>query len=126
MIKFNIWGITRKKGNSVTKHKRHLRFFATEMLKIMKGITPFILNKLFNSNEGDNYILRNSSYLSLPVAKTVFSRLEISSYLGPKVLEVVPPEIKVVDSLLESKNSIRLFEYPCRICKNYIQMVGFI
>lgn len=115
-----------KKGNSVTKHKQHLRFFATEMLKIMKGVTSFMLNELFNSNERDNYILRNSSYLSLPITKTVFSRLEALSYLGPKVWEIVPLEIKVVDSLLESENNIRHFEYPCRICKNYIHMVGFI
>ena len=57
-------------------HKRNLRFVTIEIFKVMKGISPPIVNELFDRNEGDNYKLRNHSDISLPIVKTVFSGLE--------------------------------------------------
>ena len=62
-----------------------MRFLATEMFKVIKGISPPIVNKLFKRNAGKILV------------KTVFSRLEPLSYLGRKIWEIVPIEIKEVD-----------------------------
>ena len=78
-------------------HQRNLRFLAIEMFKVIKDISPPIVNKLFDRNEGNNYNLRNLSEFSLPIVTTVLSGLETLSYLGPKLWKIVPPEIKVVE-----------------------------
>lgn len=64
-----------------------MRFLATEMFKVIKGISPPTVNKLFKRNAG------------IILLKTVFSRLEPLSYLGRKIWEIVPIEIKEVDSV---------------------------
>ena len=85
-----------------------MSFLATEMFKGTTCISPPIVNELFNSNEGNNYNLRDPSDRSLPIVKTAFSGLESLSNLGPNIWEIVPPEIKEIDSLVEFKNKIRL------------------
>ena len=108
-------------------HKRNLRFLV-EMLKTIKGISPLMINEIFDCNEGNNYNLRNPFYFRLPIMKTVLSGLETLSYLGPKLREIFPPEIKVVDFMLECNDKMRLWNLtncPCRICKKYIHKIGF-
>ena len=73
--------------------------------------------------------MRNSSGFSLAIVKTLFSRLETVSCLDPKLWEIVPTEITVVDSSLEFKNKIRLWNpnnCSCWIYKKYIHNVVFI
>ena len=86
-------------------HKSNLPFLAIELFKDIKGNSPPILNELFNRNERNNYNLRNHSDFSLP---KVFGWLETLSYLGPKLWEIIQPEINVFNSLLEFKNKVGL------------------
>ena len=50
------------------------------------------------------------------------------SYLGPKIWSLVPYAIKSNKPLDVFKSKIRQWELdcPCRLCKNYLQRVGFI
>ena len=49
-------------------------------------------------------------------------------YYGPVIWNLILAEIKYLDSLETFKSKIRTWKpnnYPCRICKNYIPMLGF-
>ena len=55
--------------------------------------------------------------------------LRISVYVGPKIWDLVPNEIKEPESLNGLKFKIKRWVpegCPCRICKIYLGQVGFI
>ena len=60
---------------------------------------------------------------------TVYNGTETLSFRGPKTWELVPEYIKNATSLDEFKANIRNWEpngCECRLCKVYIQNLGFI
>ena len=61
--------------------------------------------------------------------KTTHYGIQSVRYLGPKMWNMVPDNIKNCNSLNKCKNSIKLWkpnECPCRLCKNWITQVGFM
>jgi len=98
------------------------------MYKVAKGIAPKILSDLFKVKE-NNYSLRNQSYFLIPNVRTVLNGTESISFLGPKIWNIVPDELKTLENLETFKTKIKNWipeDCPCRICKCYIQGVGFI
>ena len=60
---------------------------------------------------------------------SVWQGTESVSYLGPKIWDLIPNEIKESDSLNGFKFKIKRWVpegCPCRICKIYLGQVGFI
>ena len=60
--------------------------------------------------------------------KSVFCGTESILFLGPKIWSIVPNEFKETP-LHAFKKLIKKYEpenYRCRLCKSYIQNVGFI
>ena len=54
---------------------------------------------------------------------------ESLSYLGPRLWNILPDEYKKTQSVKDFKAKIRTWvpeNCPCRLCKIYIQHVGFI
>ena len=82
---YSTFGEFVEKDNSITMPKRNLRFLATKMFKVLKGISPPIVDEIFNRNEGNIHNLRNPSDFSLPIVKTVLSALKTLSHLGSKI-----------------------------------------
>ena len=65
----------------------------------------------------------------IPQIKTVFKGSNSIRYYGPVIWNLIPAEMKSVDSLETFKSKIRMWKpsnLPCRICKNYIPNVGFL
>ena len=61
--------------------------------------------------------------------KTAHCSLPSVRYLGPKIWELVPNNIKYSSSLSKFKKLIESWKseaLPCRLCKTYIAQVGFI
>ena len=75
------------------------------MFKVYRNMSPFIF-EIFNRSE-INYELHNFAQVSLPYAKTVHHRTESISYLGPKIWEIVPNEIKELATFSSFKNAIK-------------------
>ena len=99
------------------------------MYKVHRGISPEILNDLFPLGQADQYNLRNRSQFIIPNMKTVNHGFESLRYLGPKIWETIPSPLKEIDSLKNFKNSIKKWKpqsCPCRLCKIYIQNIGYI
>ena len=62
-------------------------------------------------------------------AKSVFHGSESISYLGPKIWDIVPFELKELTSLNAFKKNIKKWQpknCPCRLCKQYMSNLGFI
>ena len=97
------------------------------MFKVSNGLAPEITNNVFQINPSV-YNLRNSEFKTENV-KTVHYGTESLSFLGLKIWKLVPLEIKNLTSLQIFKNKIKTWvpeSFPCRLCKLYVQDVGFI
>ena len=116
------------KDNSVSIHQRNLQVLAMEMLKIHKGLSPEILRETFVSKTSSYNFLRNDTFEKRKV-HSVYHGTESLLFLGPKIWDLVPVELKQSETLHSFKLKIKnwvLFECPYRICKTYIQQVGFL
>ena len=58
--------------------------------------------------------------------KTTDYGIQSIRYLGPKIWDMVPNNIKNCSSLNKLKNGMKPSECACRFCKKYIAQVGFI
>ena len=72
---------------------------------------------------------RHRSDFIVPFARTVYHGTKTISYLGPKIWDIVPSELKKAQSLNSFKKSIRKWapdNCPCRLCKRFVNGVGFM
>ena len=117
-----------KKDNSVSIHHRNIQSLATEMFKVKNNIAPEIMKERF-APKMSSYDLRNNNSFKRRRVKSVWHGTESVSYLGPKIWDLVPNEIKESESLNDFKFKIKRWVpegCPCRICKIYLGQVGFI
>ena len=101
---------------------------ATEIYKVMQGISPPLLNEMFVPCQS-NYELHGNNFLERRRVKSVRYGTESISSLAPKIWEILPNEIKDSDTLQIFKAKIKKWvpvECPCRLCKIYLPQVGFI
>ena len=109
------------KDASFTIHERNIQTLAIELYKVWYSLSPKIMELVFPLDPGKN------SFLSRNI-RTVNQGTETLAYLGPKIWSLIPEDWKQL-SLSKFSKKIRMWrtnECPCRICKLYIQGVGFI
>ena len=115
--------------NSVTVHQKNLQVLVTEIYKVKNGIAPEIMKDIFEL-QNPSYNLRSTcNQFRRENIKTVHYGLQSVRYLGPKIWELVPNNIKYSNSLSKFKKLIKSWKpeaCPCRLCKTYIAQVGFI
>ena len=115
--------------NSVSIHHRNLQIIATEMFRVYTGSATDILNELFPLKQPSNYNLKNQSEFIVRPVKTVHYGLNSLAYLGPRIWELLPNNLKRLESVEAFKSKIKGWipeNCPCRICKPCIYQVGFI
>ena len=113
--------------NTSTFH-RNLQVLATEMFKIHRRVSPEILRETFVPKTSSYNLRRNDTFEKRKV-HSVYHDTESLSFLGLKIWDLVPVELKQSETLYSFKSKIKNwlpFECPCRICKTYIQQVGFL
>ena len=113
---------------SVTIHQRNLQRLAIEMYKAKNKLSPLPMQALFNEHT-NTYNLRNGRHWVIPNVRTVSYGLESVSYRGPKIWEMLPKEIKEVNSLAAFKTRIKTWKSPectCKLCKTFIPNLGYI
>ena len=101
---------------------------AIEMFKVSRSISPPIFSELFRRRD-ICHNLRSNSNFAVPNVKSVFHGSESISYLGPKICDILPSELKELTSLNAFKNGIKKWQpknCPCRLCKQYVLNLGFI
>ena len=93
--------------NSVTVHQKNLQVLVTEIYKVKHGIAPEIMKDIFEL-QNPSYNLRSTcNQFRRENIKTVHYGLQSVRYLGPKIWELVPNNIKYSNSLSKFKKLSR-------------------
>ena len=103
-------------------HTRNLQTLVTEMFKIYKNSSPATIGDLSHVRQ-NNYNLRHDSYFAIS------NGTESLSNLGRRIWNLVPDKLKQLVDIHAFKKEIKKWKpenCPCRLCKTYIQHVGFI
>ena len=114
--------------NSVRVHYRNLQQLAIEIFKFKNNLSPEIMNNVFEAKE-ESYNLRNATGLKRVGAKTVRYGTETVRFIAPKLWNMIPDAIKSSNSINHFKSQIKKWKpsnCSCRLCKIYVQNVGFI
>ena len=77
------------------------------MFNVSTGLSPEIVNELFQFGEEISYELRQRPQFQIPQVHSVFSGRESLKFLGWKIWALVPNEIKQLESLGEFRNAIK-------------------
>ena len=94
-----------EKDNSVSMHHKNLQTLAIEMFKVLTKTSPEIMQEVFLVKEQGNYNLRNQTDIVTPQVKSVNYGLESIRFLGPKIWESLPNDLK-------NKESVDSFKQP--------------
>ena len=70
-------------------------------------MSPDIMNEVFKLRNTPHYNLRHTSHFSTDPIHSVYNGTESASYLGPKIWEQIPAEIKNKDFLDGFKKEIK-------------------
>ena len=66
---------------------------ATEIFKVYRGMSPPIISEVFRRRD-ISYNLRSNSNFAVPNVKSVFHGSKSITYLGPKIWDIVPLQLK--------------------------------
>ena len=116
------------KDRSVSVHVKNIKTLGIEMLKISNKLTVPLMNEIF-VKRNNAYNLRKPSEFVRPKVQSVFHGKESISYLGPQIWNMIPVDMKNLTTISAFKGEVKnwkLENSPCRLCKPYIQNVGFI
>ena len=99
---------------------KNLQYLATEVFKVKNGLSPIIMNQVFNFQEKESYILMYGIHFG---TDTIYS-------LGPKLWKIIPDKIKYASPLSAFKAKIKYWTInncPCRLYKILVKDVqGFV
>ena len=116
------------KSNSVSVHQRNLQLLLTEIYKTVNNLNPSLMAEVFVTKDVP-YNLRGSNNLALPRARTNLYGIDTISFVGQKLWQTLPREIKESQSMEIFKRNIktiRTFDCSCKLCKNFITNLGFL
>ena len=80
-------------------HHINIQSLAIEMYKIKNEIAPMITANMFTRLPENHYNFRHRSDFKVAFARKVYHGTESISYLGPKICDIVPSELKKAQSL---------------------------
>ena len=112
----------------MNNHHRNLQKLVIEIFKVKNGLSPELMNDVFEFIE-KLYSLRTTSHFRSRKTRTRKHGIGTPSYLGHKSWNLVLNEYKTIESLADFKAKIKIWvpeNCPCRLCKTYIHQIGFI
>ena len=87
------------------------------------------MQEVFPLKEQVHYNLRTQTDFKIPHVKTVNYGLESIRFLGPKIWKSVPNDLKRKESVSSFTTAIKKWkpeQCPCRLCKTYLQNIGYL
>ena len=87
------------------------------------------MNNIFKLRAENPYNLRRVSEISRPMVNSLYHGPENISNLGPNIWDILPEKLKNIENLEHFKKAIKTWKpdnCPCRLCKVYIERVGFL
>ena len=76
-----------------------------------------------------DYFLRNQSDFVIPTVKSVNYGLESVGFFGSKTWENLPNNLKNKEPIESVKMAVKDWKpesCPCRLCKTYLQNIGYL
>ena len=70
------------------------------MYKVVNGISPGIMNDVFQIRNSTNCNLRYAPMFLTELIRRVFNSSESASYLGPKIWEHTLNDVKMINSIV--------------------------
>ena len=115
-------------ANESTIHIRNLKFLLTEVYKFLNGLSPPIMNKVFQTNDCPCN-LRNPGILASKHKSTIKYGINTIAFRGLQIWQNIPSEIRNSESRSPFKSNIKQIQsLPCRykICHSFIANLGYI
>ena len=138
MSKFNYYQLiwmchNRTKNNKINKlHERCLRLLYNDKISSFHDLLErdgSVVTEIFHLIPQDQYNLKSQSHFTLPIVRTVNYQIESIRYLGPKIWESIPANIKKPNTIERFKSGIKKWKpesCPCRLYKTYLQQIGYM
>ena len=101
---------------------------ATEIYKTVNDLAPKFMNSIVEIKDIEYNQINKINFKSRRITSVRYG-IDSLTYLGPKVWNVVPKDIKISESLNVFKTKIKNWiprECPCRLCRLFIQNLGYI
>ena len=117
-----------REQNKITIHQRDLQVLMTEVYKVVNSIASPIMNSPFHFRCNTTNI-RNFQEIYTENRKTVRYGTETVAYRAPFLWANLHTKYKNAKSLDEFKSKIKAWKCDfcqCRLCKKYVQNLGFI
>ena len=118
-----------RKDKGFTIHERNLQKLAIEVYKVKHGLAPLLMNDIFFKREQTELTLRKNPEFVIPRTRTVHKGDDSLRHLGPLIWNIIPEDIKSLRTLRAFKEKIKAWhpcKCPCRLCRPYIQGIGYI
>ena len=115
-------------ANESTIHIRNLKFLLTEVYKFLNGLSPPIMNEVFQTNDCP-YDLRNPRILASKHKSTIKYGINTIAFRGSQIWQNIPLEIRNSESLSLFKSNIKQIQSitcSCKICRSFIANLGCI
>ena len=116
------------RDNAVPIHIRNLQLLMTEIYKTKWELNPSFMKEIFIEKHSA-YGLRSCHNRLLPQARTTCYGLETISFLGSRLWQALPNDMKQSDTLATFKRRIKTWkgeECNCRLCRPFVAQVGFL
>ena len=116
-----------RKDSSLTIHQRNLKLLVREMFKVKVRCAPDIMKEILEI-ENRSYNFCHDSLIKRGNIRSVYYNTETASFIGPKIWNTLPNNCKDASSLKSFKVNLQRWipeNFSCRLCKTYIQRVGF-
>ena len=115
-------------ANESTIHIRNLKFLLTGVYKFLNGLSPPIMNEVFQTNDNP-YDLRNPRILASKHKSTIKYGINTIAFRGSQIWQNIPSEIRNSESLSLFKSNIKQIQSSpchCKICRSFIANLGYI
>ena len=99
------------------------------MFKVSKGLYPEIAKGLFQFRNEISYNLRQRSQFHILPVGTVVNCTGSIKFLGAKIWELIPDELRNLEGLWEFKRAIKMWKptsCSCRLFKQLFYRIGFL
>ena len=116
------------KDKSFTIHQRNIQSLAIELFKVKRNLSNVIMCNIFKKRTL-TYNLRSQTDFVRDCVNTRRYGLNSLSYFAPKVWDMIPLEIKNINSLQKFKTEIRKWapeNCSCYLCRPYLPNLGFV
>ena len=116
------------KDKPVSVHHKNIQVLTTEIYETVNGLAPKFMNSIFEIKDIE-YNLKNKINFKSCRITSVRCGIDCLTFLGPKIWNIVPEDIKKSESLNVFRTKIKkwISRYcPCRLCRPFIQNLGYI